>query len=148
VELASDRRFRFEAPPDALWAAIANTDEYRRWWPWLTAFEADGMAPGSVWRCAVRPLLPYTLRFSIHLVDVVQPSLLTATVGGDIAGEARVEVAADGEGSAVRLVSRLAPSSRVFGIVAGIARPIVRRGHDWVIDTGAGQFAERAIGRG
>jgi uncharacterized protein YndB with AHSA1/START domain len=143
VELVSDRRYRFAVGPDELWAAIAETTEYQRWWPWLTAFDADGLRPGGVWRCAVRPPLPYTLRFSILLDEVVQPSLLTATVRGDIAGSARIEVAADGEASAVRLRSTLATGSRAFGILAGIARPLVRRGHDWVLDTGARQFAER-----
>jgi hypothetical protein len=147
VELVSDRRYRFAVGPDELWVAIAETTEYQRWWPWLSAFDAEGgLSPGAVWRCAVRPPLPYTLRFAILLDDVVRASLLTATVRGDIAGSARIEVAADGEASSVRLRSTLVPSSRLFGIVAGIARPIVRRGHDWVLDTGARQFAQRAAG--
>jgi uncharacterized protein YndB with AHSA1/START domain len=145
VELVSDRRYRFPVAPEALWAAIAETDEYRRWWPWLTAFEAEGLASGVAWRCAVRPPLAYTLRFTIHLDDVVRPSLVTATVDGDIGGTARIEIAADGTGCAVRLRSTLTPSSRLFGIVAGVARPIVRYGHDWVLDTGARQFAAQAV---
>ncbi len=146
MELVSDRRYRFAVVPDALWAAIAETSDYQRWWPWLTTFDADGLIAGAVWRCAVRPPLPYTMRFTISLDEVVAPSLVAATVHGDIAGTARVEVAADGDGSAVRLRSSLAPSSPLFGIVAGIARPFVRRGHDWVLDTGARQFAGRAAG--
>ena len=148
MELVSDRRYRFEVVPEALWAAIAETADYQRWWPWLTTFEAEGLAVGGVWRCAVRPPLPYTVRFSIRLDEVVRPSLVAATVRGDIAGTARVEVEADGDGCAVRLRSALAPSSRVFGIIAGLARPLVRRGHDWVLDTGARQFAARAVERG
>ena len=146
MALVSDRRYRFAVAPETLWEAIADTTNYQRWWPWLKTFEEESLAVGDVWRCVVRPPLPYTVRFSIRLDEVVQPSLVAATVHGDISGVARVEVAADGDGSAVRLTSRLAPSSRVFGIVAGIARPIVRRGHDWVLDTGARQFAARAVG--
>jgi hypothetical protein len=146
VELVSDRRYRFAVAPEPRGTAIAETAEYQRWWPWLKAFEAEGLAVGEVWRCAVRPPLPYTVRFTIRLDEVVQPSLVAATVRGDIAGTARVEVEADGDGCAVRLRSSLAPGGRVFGLVAGIARPIVRRGHDWVLDTGARQFAERAGG--
>jgi hypothetical protein len=30
-------------------------------------------------------------------------------------------------------------------VVAGVAAPLVRRGHDWVLDTGARQFRDRAL---
>ena len=144
MQLTSDRRYHFAIGPDALWSAIAATDEYRRWWPWLTEFEASGLVSGDVWRCRVRPPLPYTLRFAIHLDEVVTPTSIAARLVGDIVGRAALEVAADGEGSVVRLRSTLAPSTRAFGMIAWLARPIVERGHDWVLDTGARQFAQRA----
>lgn len=148
MELVSDRRYQFPASPEALWAALAATDDYRLWWPWLRSFEvgAGGLATGERWHCTVRPPLPYTLRFTVHLDDVEAPSAITARVTGDISGTARVDVAPRRDGCEVRLTSTLAPSSRAFGIVASVARPIVRRAHDWVLDTGAGQFATRAVG--
>ena len=64
---------------------------------------------------------------------------------GDIGGTARIEVEPDGvDGSRVRLRSTLAPRSRAFAALATVARPIVSRGHDWVLDTGAAQFAAGA----
>jgi uncharacterized protein YndB with AHSA1/START domain len=145
VLLDSDRRYRFAVQPAALWSAIAETADYRRWWPWLTAFDANGLVAGDVWRCAVRPPLPYTLRFAIHLDEVVPETLVAARLSGDIAGTARLDVTPDGDGCDVRLTSRLAPSSRAFGLLANLARPIVRRGHDWVLDTGARQFGGLAV---
>jgi uncharacterized protein YndB with AHSA1/START domain len=145
VLLDSDRHYRFAVPPAALWSALAETADYRRWWPWLTAFEANGLVAGDVWRCAVRAPLPYTLRFAIDLDEVVPTTLVVARVSGDIEGTARLDVVPHGEGCEVRLTSRLRPSGRAFGLVARLARPIVRRGHDWVLDTGARQFVERAV---
>ena len=127
--------------PDALWSALDATDDYRRWWPWLRTFEADGLRAGDRWSCAVRPPLPYTLQFTIHLDDVVPPRLITAHVTGDIAGEAHVEIAPD------RRRLRRPPDvdagagQPAFAVFARVARPVVRRGHDWVLDTGAAQFA-------
>ena len=86
VRLDSDRPYHFAVTPAALWSAIAETADYRRWWPWLTGFEANGLVAGDVWRCAVRPPLPYTLRFAIHLDEVVPTTLVTARLSGDIAG--------------------------------------------------------------
>jgi uncharacterized protein YndB with AHSA1/START domain len=141
VELTSDRRYRFPVDADALWTALSATSDYQRWWPWLRDFDARGLTAGDSWRCAVRPPLPYILRFTIHLDEVVPTSLVVATITGDIAGRARLDVAPQPPGSEIRLTSDLAPSSRAFGLLARLARPVVRRGHDWVLDTGARQFA-------
>ena len=145
MRLDSDRSYRFAVSPDALWTAIAETDDYPRWWSWLTDFDADGLVAGDVWRCGVRPPLPYTLRFAIRLDDVVPTSLVTARISGDIAGAARIDIAPDHDGCDVRLRSSLRPSSATFGLLAKLARPIVRRGHDWVLDTGARQFVRLAV---
>jgi uncharacterized protein YndB with AHSA1/START domain len=147
VELVSERRFVFPVTVEQLWWALAETDQYRRWWPWLTAFEGDGLVAGGHWRCTVRPPLPYSLRFAIHLDTVTPPDLVTARIDGDIVGRARLELADHDGGAEVRLTSSLAPSNRAFAIVAAVAGPIVRRGHDWVLDTGARQFAGRAMPR-
>jgi hypothetical protein len=147
VRLDSDRSYRFAVSPDALWSAIAETADYQTWWPWLTAFEANGLAAGDVWRCTVRPPLPYRLQFAIHLDDVVPTSVVTARISGDIAGSARLDVTpGDDGGCAVRLRSTLSPNGTAFAWLARLAGPIVRRGHDWVLDTGARQFVTRAAG--
>lgn len=146
MRLDSDRSYRFEVTADALWSAIAETGDYPRWWPWLSDFDANGLVAGDVWTCTVRPPLPYRLRFAIHLDDVEPTTLVTARVSGDIAGTARLDIAPNGDGCNVRLRSSLRPSSAAFGMLALFARPIVRRGHDWVLDTGARQFVRLAVG--
>ena len=147
MQLSSDRRYRFAAHRRGVWDALAATDEYQRWWPWLRGFDAGGLVAGESWRCVVRPPLPYTLRFMIDLHEVVRPELVTATVAGDITGEARLDFEDDGDGCAIRLTSTLVPGSRTFGVVATLARPLVQCGHDWVLDTGAAQFAAHALRR-
>lgn len=145
MRLTSDREYRFTVDPDALWRALAATGDYRQWWPWLHGFDAVGLVGGDVWRCVVRPPLPYVLRFTLELDEVVAPSLVRATVHGDIAGNAVLSIAPTADGVLLRLVSDLAPSSRAFGLLSTVLRPLVVRAHDWVLDNGAAQFAERAI---
>ncbi|HEY3484458.1 MAG TPA: hypothetical protein VGK49_03695, partial [Ilumatobacteraceae bacterium] len=89
--------------------------------------------------------LPYSLRFVIELVEVDEPYVIGADVDGDIRGTARVEIAARRDGSDVRFASQLEPARGSVGLMAWWARPVVRRGHDWVLDTGARQFASRAL---
>jgi hypothetical protein len=145
VELGRDRSYWFPMLPDALWSALAETGDYRCWWPSLTDLDADRLVAGAVWRCTIRPPLPFALRFAIHLDDVVRPTLVTAHISGDIAGTARLDVAPHGKGCDVQLTSTLAPSNRTLGMIETLARPIIRRAYNWMLDTGARQFLRNAI---
>lgn len=143
----SDRRHRFPVEPTALWDAFAATGEYRTWWPWLRSLDAgDGFVEGARWRCVVQPPLPYVLRFDLVLEEVEAPRFVTATVEGDIEGHAAIDLTAvDGTGSELRLVAVLSPSAPALRAVARVAGPLVRFGHDWVLDTGLRQFRRRAL---
>jgi uncharacterized protein YndB with AHSA1/START domain len=145
VEIVSDRRYRMAADVRRVWAALTAVDEYPRWWPWLREFEASSLAVGEDWRCAVRPPLPYVVRFTVSLVGVVEAERIDARVDGDIAGDATVLLSPVAGGSEVRLSSRLTAAGRGLAVLAVLARPVVARAHDWIIDTGARQFADRAI---
>ena len=145
MEVQSDRRFHFDVDPARFWSAIGSVEEYPRWWPWLRSFEAEGMVQGDEWRCTVKPPLPYVVRFTIHLDEVVPEARVRARVSGDIEGTALLDIAADGDGCAVQLVSALQPTNPVLRVMATVGRPLARYGHDWVLDIGAGQFASRAL---
>jgi hypothetical protein len=145
MELTSDRSFTFPVAPAVLWAAIGDVGRYQVWWPWLTLFEARGLHTGEVWRCRVRPRLPYPVRFAVHLRDVEPCRRVAATVDGDLTGTAELTVAPAPGGCRVHLVSRLSPRARGLWLLTALTRPLARRGHDWILDAGARQFADRAL---
>jgi len=145
VEVRSERRFEFDAAPPALWAALGSVDDYPRWWPWLRRFDARALAPGEEWRCTVKPPLPYVVRFAIRFDEVEVERRIDATVEGDIEGPAQLLIEPSAGGSAVTLTSSLRPTNTVLKAAALLGRPLVRYGHDWVLDIGAGQFASRAL---
>lgn len=146
MEVRSDRRYRFDVDAPTLWAALVDVDAYRRWWPWLARFDADRFEPGATWTCVVQPPLPYSLRFVIRLDDVDPCASASATVSGDIEGSARLTLETlDVDRTEVRLESALAPANPLLRSVARVAGPVVRFGHDWVLDTGAAQFRRRGL---
>jgi hypothetical protein len=145
VEVRSDRRYDFSVGPGELWAALVRVQDYRRWWPWLRDFRAQSFSPGARWECVVQPPLPYVVRFRLELREVVSPEYATASIEGDINGEARLDVSAVGSGSELRLVSCLSPRNALLRAVAGLAPPVARFGHEWVLDTGVNQFRARAL---
>jgi hypothetical protein len=91
----SDRRYRFAADRWSVWTTIGSVQEYRAWWPWLRRFEANGLAVGDVWVCQIQPPVPYALRFTVVVEQVDAPSLVIATVDGDVRGTARLDLEDD-----------------------------------------------------
>lgn len=142
----SDRRYAFDVGPDELWAACTRTDDYRRWWPWLRRLDDARFEEGSTWRCELQPPLPYSLAFDLRLEEVEAPRFVTASISGDIAGHAAIDIRPTATGSELRLVATLGPSSAALRAIARFAHPLVRFGHDWVLDTGIRQFRRRGIG--
>lgn len=141
----SDRRWTFDVGSAALWDAIAVVEDYRRWWPWLRGFEANGLVAGDTWSCVVQPPLPYTIRFRVSIDEVEPQRLVSASVDGDVTGSARLEIGERDDGCDARLVSALSPGNGALRLVARFASPIARFGHDWVLDSGAHQFVARAV---
>ena len=140
MEIRSDRTYAFDLSPDALWDAIGDVQRYRCWWPWLRSFDGDGLAEDQVWSCVVQPPLPYVVRFDLTLEEVRAPRSVRATASGDIVGAARLDIRPVQTGSELRLRSSLAPRNDLLRVLTAVARPLVRLGHDWVLDTGARQF--------
>jgi hypothetical protein len=149
MEVRSDRRHRFDVDRDELWAAIASVDDFPVWWPWLRGFDGERLASGETWDCTVQPPLPYTLRFALEIEEVVPGECVSARVSGDLVGTARLDLrdlsGPEGARSEIRLRSELSPTNRALRAFAAVARPVVRFGHDWVLDTGVQQFKSRAL---
>jgi hypothetical protein len=124
---------------------MTRVDQFPTWWPWLRDFDAIELKPGARWQCRVHPPLPYSLRLVITIEDVVPEASVTATVTGDVEGSATLVLSDMPNGSEARLTSALAPRNRALQIIARTASPVVRFGHDWVLDTGARQFRDRAL---
>jgi len=134
-----------DLPPERFWDTISRTDEYRNWWPWLRQFDADGFREGATWRALIQSPLPYTLRVQLALDEVVECERLAASVTGDIAGWATLDLAASGTGSAVDIEWDMRPRSRAMQAAAVLARPLLRWSHEWVLARGLDQFRQRAL---
>lgn len=135
-------RYRLAAPPAAVWAALAAVGDYPSWWPWLRRFDARALAAGEAWRCTIRPPLPYAVRCTIALGDVAAGARVAADVSGDVTGTAAVTLdRAPGEATDVRIASELTARSLPARAASRVLPGIARRGHDWVFDTAAAQFA-------
>lgn len=144
VRFHTDRRYHLPLSPAELWDSVSRVDDYQVWWPWLRGFDGSRLASDEVWACHVQPPLPYWVRFEVTLGEVRAPHTVHASIRGDVRGEAHLEIREHLVGSEARLVSDLEPGNPLLRAVARLAAPMVRYGHDWVLDTGAKQFLDRA----
>ncbi len=115
---------------------------YRDWWPWLTEFEAPPLETGAATRAVVRAPAGYHLRLQLILAEVVAPARAVIVVGGDVMGRSTVTVSPDGDGSRVRLAWSLAPRRHLLRVLAVVARPVLVRGHDRILDDGFARCLE------
>lgn len=145
MDVVTDRRYRFPVAPEELWAALTRLDRFQEWWPWLRRFDGTTVAAAEQWSCAVQPPLSYPVRFGLLLDHVDAPREARATVSGDIVGTASLTIGPHPDGSEARLVASLAPANGFLRIAARLAQPVVRRGHDWVLDTAVRQFTTHGL---
>ena len=147
MEITSNHTYRLPAPRTEVWRALAGVSAYPSWWPWLRRFSASALVEGDEWRCTIRPPLPYAIRCRVALVGVRAPDLVVARVSGDIAGTARLELTeAAAATTDARITSRLEARRLPARLLARVAPPVARWGHDWVFDTAARQFAAAGLG--
>ena len=142
-----DRAWSFAVTPDELWAILEQTDEYTSWWPWLREFtvEGDGFADGSIARLVIQAPLPYQLRCTIDVDEVVRAERLVTRVTGDLAGPARLELEAAPTGSLARLAWELDVRSSLLRPFASVARPMLSWAHDRIVERGLVQFEARRV---
>ena len=88
MSIRSDRTYRFEQPPETIWAALSSVDQYTTWWPWLWVFDGTRLGVGERWHCGVKPQVPYTVEFDLELTEVVEFRQAGAELSGEISGRA------------------------------------------------------------
>jgi uncharacterized protein YndB with AHSA1/START domain len=128
--------FRFEVSPELVWETIERTGEFERWWGWLGDFRLDGpgLVAGSVLVGVVSPPLPYHMHIRVELEHCVRPSLIDAAVHGDLEGRGRLQLVPDGDATVASVDWTIEMMQRPMRATARFAYPLLRFGHDRVVD--------------
>ena len=142
--------FRFGVPPEVVWGAIERTGEFEAWWGWLGEFRLDGpgLEAGSVLVGVVSPPLPYQMRIRVELEQCVRPSSIEASVHGDLEGHGRLELSPDGDGTVASVTWTIEMMQRPMRTAARFAYPLLRWGHDRVVDATVHGFRRQLVATG
>ena len=139
--------FWFPVGPDELWETIEHFDRFETWWDWLQEFGADSdtLATGNVLHATVVPPVPVRLRLDIRLAVTRRPHLIEAELGGDVDGTAVMRLAPVRDGTRVTASWSLGMVSRPLRIATLVAYPLMRWGHDQVVEMAVAGFRRRAL---
>jgi carbon monoxide dehydrogenase subunit G len=144
--------FDLAASPDEVWATVADVDHFESWWGWLREFrlEGGGLVAGAVLHGVIVPPLPYRMRLRVELRECVPGERVEATVGGDLEGTARIVFERDGDDTRASVDWTIEMVQRPMRLAARFGHPLLRWGHDRVVDATVAGFrrhlADRSAG--
>jgi hypothetical protein len=139
--------FWFPVGPDELWQTIERFDRFESWWDWLRDFhtDSDRLVAGNVLHATVVPPVPWRLSMDIRLETSQRPHVLEAVLAGDVGGSAMIRLEPDHDGTRVGAAWSLELLSRPLRLGALVAYPLMRWGHDRVVETAVAGFRRRAL---
>src|SRR6266566_738424 len=142
-----DGAFWFPVTPDQLWVTVERFDQFESWWRWLRNFRADeaGLVAGNVLHGTVVPPVPYQLRLDVRLQRCCRPRSVDAKIDGDLSGWGMLRLEDANDGTRVAVAWSLEMRSTPLRVAARVAYPLMRWGHDRVVDMAVAGFQRRAL---
>lgn len=133
--------WHIDAPLDAVYAAILNSQRWPDWWPSVRNVEevAAGNAAGigSVWRYSWQGRLPYRVVFEVRATRIEKLVAIEGSTQGDLEGLGRWHFLHDGTVSIVRCEWHVRSTKWWMNLLAPIARRMFIRNHARVMARGA-----------
>src|ERR1700735_578952 len=137
--------YDFPLHPQGIWDAREEVDQFTLWWPWLEEFrlEGDSLVTGAVLYGVVAPPLPYRMRVQIELTRCEKPGTIEALVHRDLEGEATLAICPQGVGAHIEVAWRLEMMQSPMRLADRMAHPVLKRGHDRVVENTVAEFRRR-----
>lgn len=144
------RSFLFEVSPEELWQALSEPRRFESWWGWLGELRVDGegLVDGAVLSGTVSPPVPYRMHVTVRLDRCRPPERIDATVDGDLRGSAWLELRPHDVGTSAEVAWRIEMMQRAMRVAARVASPVLRWGHDRVVDMTVVGFRRHLRGLG
>ena len=122
------------APPEEVYAALADVETYPDWWPQVRRTRRIDDVSGEV---VCRSLLPYDVTFVMRR-EVQDPArrVLRATLTGDLTGTSQWTISADGAGALAVFDEDVAVGTAMLRVAGRLLRPALRFNHDLMMRSG------------
>jgi uncharacterized protein YndB with AHSA1/START domain len=136
------RTFHLRVPPEQVWQAIQQVDRFQQWWGWLTELRLDGpgLQTGTALTGVISPPLPYRMRVRLVFERCIRPSAIDAAVHGDLEGVAHLRLSPEPGGTRASVAWTFEMMQPAMRWAALVASPVLRWGHDRVVDATVADF--------
>lgn len=139
--------WRFDAPLEAVFAAIQDSLHWPEWWPGAQAVEqtdaGDANGINCVRRYAWQGELPYRIEFEVRTTRIEKDVAIEGSARGDLEGFGRWHFSRQGTVSVVRYEWRVRTTRWWMNVSAPLARSVFIRNHMLVMEQGARGLARR-----
>lgn len=132
--------WRFHAPLERVWSVVLEIERYPGWWKnfrRVNITRGDGKSVGSVIRCEVRGSLPYSLTYSLEVLEAEQYRHILLRSTGDLVGTGRWRFEPS-EPSITRATYYwdVATTNPILNLIAPLAKGALARNHEQVMANG------------
>jgi hypothetical protein len=133
--------WRIAAPPDDVYAALADVESYPEWWHQVRGAKWLDDSSGEL---VCRSLLPYDLRFVItrDLEDPVA-RVLRGQLVGDLTGDSQWTITTDDGGSVAVFDENVSVGRGMLRAAGLIARPALKFNHALMMRSGEAGLRKR-----
>jgi uncharacterized protein YndB with AHSA1/START domain len=123
------------APPDAVFAAVADGRTYPEWWRpvYLLVDGDDAPAVGASWRHLFRGRLRKKLRLTTRVASYEPPRRLELEIGGDLHGRGLWTFTPRDGGTHVRWEWHMDVDRPLLRYLGPLMRPLFRWNHRWTV---------------
>ncbi len=142
-----DGAFSFPVSIERLWLTVARLDQFSAWWGWLHEYtvEGAGLEAGTVLHGVVAPPLPYRMRLDVVLGECVPERSIVAAVHGDLEGAAQLTFEGDNTSTNTHATWSIEMMQRPMRLASRFAHPLLRWGHDHVVEATVDGFRRHAL---
>ena len=140
--------FRFPIAPVELWSLIEDPRHFEQWWGWLHDVECTDarIMTGSVLTGIIDPPVPFTMQARVVIDECEPPRRILASVAGDIAGTADLDVGGADREARVTIGWQVEMMQRRMRMATRVARPLLQWGHDRVVEAAVRGFRRQLTG--
>jgi hypothetical protein len=146
--MSYERRFAFPPRPGEVWSTISRVDRVEEWRGWLTDLHVEGtpLETGWVLEGVVTPPLPYRMHLRVALLECIAPTRINAEIPGDLVGRGRVLLEPHGDATPATIGWTFEMMQTPMRVAARVAPPLLRWGHDGVVDVTVATFRRHLDG--
>ncbi|MBA2780787.1 SRPBCC family protein [Billgrantia kenyensis] len=135
-----DTTWHIDAPINIVFDTLTDSLHWPDWWPGLIDVQplatGDDRGIGRTQRFTWKSRLGYSLRFTICIVRVHEPSLIVGAASGDVAGLGSWKLQQAGQGTRVGYCWQVRTARPWLSLFSHVARPLVVWNHQAMMSDG------------